>query len=65
MARIPLLCPIDALNLGPANQNINATILGNVAQDQDVHIHLLVTFQLTCSNGHTWKATGEFLLERV
>jgi hypothetical protein len=66
MARIPLLCPIDGTNLGAANTNITPTFLGDVARDQDSHLHLRINARLTCSNGHTWEIVdGDIVLQRV
>lgn len=59
MARIPLVCPIDGTNLGAANANITPTVTGQASTDP--HVHLIITFQLTCANGHVWGVTNHDL----
>ena len=64
MARVLLRCPLDGTNLGAANLEVPVTVLGNVAADAGVHLHLTFSFQLTCANGHTWRSVGELTLFR-
>jgi hypothetical protein len=62
MARLPLVCPIDGTSLGASNANVAATIAGDPT---DEHVHIKAPFQLTCQNGHVWRADVDIKLIRV
>jgi hypothetical protein len=58
-----MVCPIDGLILAlPTFVRI-----GQNGTDTDVgdHIHMGITLNATCANGHQWRTRETFLLERI
>lgn len=65
MARGDFLCPICNQVLGlPTVAVLPHT---NIATDSVIggHIHVTISGDFSCSNGHKFKASGDILLERV
>jgi len=63
MARGDLLCPIDGEVLAlPIYVRV-----GEAGTDTEVgdHIHMGITLNATCVNGHTWRTRETFQIERL
>ena len=62
-SRFTISCPIDGASLAV----VNPTIRGDPMIDGTPgnHLHLNVAFQATCSSGHTWRLSGDLVIERV
>lgn len=58
-----LPCPIDDLPLSALTFEVLEGT--DVERDAAKHIHVAVTGRVGCLNGHTWQASGNFMLERV
>jgi hypothetical protein len=64
MALGEILCPVCGLPLGTVTPAIKPGT--DLARDSEVsrHIHMEMRGALACVNGHAWRVSGDFLLER-
>lgn len=65
MARGDLPCPLCNQLLGLPTISVRQGT--DVVKDTAVgsHVHLMITGSFTCSNGHSFTFTGDFLATRV
>lgn len=65
MSTVVLTCPTCSLGLSVAaiDPKSGTDVVTNGAVEG--HIHMTVSGTVACLNGHTWTATGDFLLQRV
>ena len=66
MANITLTCPIDGLQAVGTYEN-KPQVRTNMVQALRIggHVHMEVKGELECPNGHRWKASGDYIIERV
>lgn len=66
MASITLTCPIDGLDaVGEYQHRPQARTNLTQALRAGGHVHMEVRGELECPNGHRWKASGDYIIERV
>jgi hypothetical protein len=65
MPEIVMLCPIDNLQL-TASGPMTFQYVGNDPQGRTIgrHIHAELHGTMTCTNGHEWQLTNDFLFVR-
>ena len=65
MPAIILTCPLDGLVLGAYEQKPLARTDIATGARLGGHIHMMVAGEFECANGHRWKASGDYIIERV
>ena len=63
MAKLALNCPLDGLAMGLADHDEKPGQRKPERFEEGHHIHIEMSGEMTCPNGHQWKASGDFLLE--
>jgi hypothetical protein len=64
MAMGEILCPVCGLPLGAVTPAVKPGT--DLARGAEVgrHIHMEMRGNLACANGHNWRVSGDFILER-
>lgn len=65
MSTVVLTCPTCSLGLSLAAIDPKAGTDVPVNGVIGGHVHMTVSGSVACVNGHTWTATGDFLLLRI
>lgn len=62
MARVSFVCPLDGTSLGGVNEVIQPVLKGDPLVDP--HVHLTLSWTLTCQQGHTWALSADLVFEK-